>query len=244
MKNKIIIALIGIAMLTAGVAIGICVSPNFKKNSEVENVNLEEYIGYWYDEDKSSGYEMNELSIKKVENNAVTFDYNMAMLCGEKDIKVEINENKGEFSTEQSKGTIKFEKGYIQLSVKNVNYQQTFEKKFEYKESNRRILKIYVGEWYDEGKLNNIKINSIKDNKINFNFGIHRIVGFENLTALLNQDTMIAEFNTNNTNMGDFWKGIYGNIRFENGKITLEITKSECAYVQPTTYTYTIGDVQ
>ena len=240
MKNKNIILIIVVVALIAILMLGAVVLLKGKN----ETINLEEYKGYWYeqkaDEKDVLVVDYSELNIKKVEKNTITFDYRIAMLCGEKDIKVEIKDNKGEFKTEDSKGTIKLSKDKIEFTVKNVNYDETFERSFSYKDSDSRLLQKYVGKWSDEGELDYLSINSIKNNEISFNLDIFRIVGFENLTATLNPDSRVAEFNTNNTDMGDFWKGVYGTIKLEDNEIALEITKSDCEYISPTTYVFNI----
>lgn len=242
MKNKNIILIIVVVVLIATLVLGAIVL--LKENNGT--INLDQYKGYWYDEKEPSKDapivdSLDELNIKKVENNTITFDYKIAMLCGEKDIKVEIKDSKGEFKTEESKGTIKLSQDKIEFTVKNSYYDETFERTFTYKNSDSRFLQKYVGKWCDEGEFDYLTINSIENNEISFNLDIFRIVGFENLTATYNPDSRVAEFNTNNTDMGDFWKGVYGNITLGDHEITLEITKSDCEYISPTTYVFDIG---
>lgn len=96
----------------------------------------------------------------------------------------------------------------------------------------------YLGQWYDEGLYEDLRINSIENNIINFDFGILRTVSYTGLTATYNPDTLTAEFNTNNTDEGDYWKGVYGNIKLRDNEIVLEITKSDCEIISPTTYVF------
>lgn len=118
-------------------------------------------------------------------------------------------------------------------SEKNITEtSKTNENKITYAETDLDILK-YIGYWTDEYELDDLTINSIEGNEINFNFGLFRITTFENIKAYFNADERIAEFNTNSTEMGEFWQGIYGTLKFENNKIIMEITKSECEYVSP-----------
>ena len=107
---------------------------NLYKLYKIENEpNLENYIGNWHvneniNSDVSTGND--ELSIKMAENKIITFDYNLSGLCGEKNISVEINNNIGEFKTLESIGTIEFRDNTVVLKIKNVNYNETFERTF------------------------------------------------------------------------------------------------------------------
>lgn len=111
---------------------------NEEKSSE--STNLENYKGYWYVEKESTestvGFGYDELEIKEINNNnTITFDYSIAELCGDKDIEVKIENNSGDFETEESKGTVKLDNDKILFKVKNVHYDTIFEKTFSYRSS-------------------------------------------------------------------------------------------------------------
>lgn len=87
----------------------------------------------------------------------------------------------------------------------------------------------YIGTWEDEYDGSQIIIKSVYD-KILFDVSIFRIGEYENLIGEIKTDTL-ATFNTNDTNKGEVWKGVYGTLSFEEDKVILEITESECEYV-------------
>ena len=120
------------------------------------------------------------------------------------------------------------------------NVEENFNYESSESKNDKLELQEYVGQWYDEDKLDDLKIKSINNNEINFDLGIFRITTFNNLKAIYNENSKIAEFNTNDTDMGDFWKGVYGTIKFEENQIILEITKSECEYITPSIYVFNI----
>ena len=91
----------------------------------------------------------------------------------------------------------------------------------------------YIGTWQDDEKgTNTLVIKSVNNNKITFELGIFRTVVYENLIATIDSNNKVT-FNTNGTEQGEFWEGVYGNLEFEDNKITVKITKSECDYIQP-----------
>lgn len=154
MKNKKIIAVILVIVLIALVVLGAYL---LMKN-KTESTNLESYKGYWYAKEESTELaEYDELNIKEIKKETITFDYTLAMLCSDKDIKVEIKDGKGDFKTEESQGTIKLENDKVELKVKNTHYDDTeFEKIFSLKSSESRNEKLLndrksqdniVGEW-------------------------------------------------------------------------------------------------
>lgn len=208
------------------------------------NIDLEQYIGYWHVKqdvmEESLTVDNDELNIVRIEGDTLTFDYNISMLCGEKNIKVKIKNKTGNFETKISKGTIKFKQDKIELTVKNINYDKEFKRTFIYKSKESKSLQKYIGKWCDSSNLNHIIMNSINNNEINFDLSIFRIVSFENLTAKYNETTDLIEFNTNDTDMGESWKGIYGNITLIDKEIILKITKSDCENISPNTYIFDI----
>ncbi len=132
-KKKIIISILLVVIIIALiVAIFIMVRVNNTKRLEV-------YQGYWYPEkENQQSIEFNELNIKEVDNNTITFDYMLSMICTDNDIEVKIKNGEGNFKTQKSEGTIKLEKNKVQLTVKNSDFEQVYEKEFDYKSSNRR----------------------------------------------------------------------------------------------------------
>lgn len=91
------------------------------------------------------------------------------------------------------------------------------------------ISEEYIGTWEDEYDGSQIIIKSVND-KILFDIIIDGIVTYENIIGELKKDTS-ATFNTNNTENGEFWKGVYGTLTFEEEKVILDVTESECEYV-------------
>lgn len=113
----------------------------------------------------------------------------------------------------------------------------------ENKKTNDFNFSDYIGKWEVSSQNSNsdcLTIKSINNNEIIFDYSQYRTVNYENLKANLNTETKIAEFNTNDTDMGDFWKGVYGKIKLEDNKVTLEITKSECEYIHTNTYVFDV----
>lgn len=97
------------------------------------NENLENYKGTWYvnkNNDSNLSIENDELTIKSIKDNTIIFDYTLSGLCGEKNITVKINNKVGKFKSLESSGTISFKNDKIILSVKNIHYNETFERTF------------------------------------------------------------------------------------------------------------------
>lgn len=80
----------------------------------------------------------------------------------------------------------------------------------------------YIGRWTDETEGGNeVIINEIDGDEIQFDFGTYRGHLFEDLTAIMT-DSNIAEFNTNDIEDAEYWGGIYGTLEFiDNEKIIL-----------------------
>lgn len=100
-----------------------------------KTINLDEYKGTWYIEESDSSDAsilMDKLDIKSVDNNIITFDYNLSGLCGENNISLDVNNGIGTFNSSESNGTIEFKDNKIIFKVKNINYDQTFERKFTF----------------------------------------------------------------------------------------------------------------
>ena len=98
--------------------------------------------------------------------------------------------------------------------------------------SNKKInLQDFLGIQLKGDDDNDLTIKSIEGNRIVFELSLFRITTFDKITAIYNEKTNTAEFNTNDTDMGDFWKNIYGTLKFEPKKITMEINESKCEYV-------------
>ena len=91
-------------------------------------------------------------------------------------------------------------------------------------------LEEYIGTWEDEYDGSQIIIKSINSNRMLFDVNIVRIGGYENLVGEIKSDSLVI-FNTNNTDTGEFWEGVYGTLTFQEDKVILEITESECEYV-------------
>ena len=93
-------------------------------------------------------------------------------------------------------------------------------------------LNDYVGVWqYFEGGTNpemEIIIKSVSENRIDFDYEVYRIAGFEGINATFNNG--IATFSTDE---------ITGTITFEKGKILLKIDKSSNEYINPDTIEFT-----
>ena len=93
-------------------------------------------------------------------------------------------------------------------------------------------LNDYVGVWqYFEGGTNpemEIIIKSVSENRIDFDYAVYRIAGFEGINATFNNG--IATFSTDE---------ITGTITFEKGKILLKIDKSSNEYINHDTIEFT-----
>ena len=90
-----------------------------------ENYDFTDYIGDWYDDPGEPDDDwpiQNELHIKQVNGNMVTFDYEVAMTCGEDDITVEVINNIGRFRTDESYGVIIFKEDSIELRTMYMYY--------------------------------------------------------------------------------------------------------------------------
>lgn len=145
MKKSVKISIAVLCLIIVGLVGFIVWDKIIKKDSNVsnkfENNNLENCKGYWYTENQSDELvtEYTELHIKDINNNTVTFDYNIAMVCSDNDIKAEIKDGKGEFKTSESQGIIVIEENKVELKVKNIHYGDTeFQKVFSYKASDSR----------------------------------------------------------------------------------------------------------
>ena len=98
-------------------------------------------------------------------------------------------------------------------------------------EENSDITSDYIGNWADDNWKDTLIIKNISNNKVVFDFSIFRIGGYEDLVATIDNATKMASFNTNNTNQGEMWEGVYGTLEFKEKSIILNITKSECEYI-------------
>ena len=97
------------------------------------NGNLENYKGTWYTDENNVDVSIGNdiLNIKTIENNIIIFDYTLSGLCGEKNISANISNNTATFKTLESNGTIEFKNNTIIFKVKNINYNETFERTFK-----------------------------------------------------------------------------------------------------------------
>lgn len=84
----------------------------------------------------------------------------------------------------------------------------------------------YVGTWNDEENLNSIVIQDINNEFLSFSLGIFRVVTFEDLKATFVSDKK-AEFDTSNTDMGENFSTIYGEIELNDSSIVVKIIKSD-----------------
>lgn len=144
MKKSLKVLIIVLCLIIVGLIAFIVWDKVINKKLNVSE-SLEIYKGYWYT-DKESGNsttEYTELNIKDINGNVITFDYDLAMICADKDITAEINDGKGEFKTNESQGTIKLSDNKVELKVKNIKYNDTdFETVFSYKSSDKRKTNI------------------------------------------------------------------------------------------------------
>ncbi|MBR3152628.1 MAG: hypothetical protein IKF52_03380 [Clostridia bacterium] len=145
-----------------------------------------------------------------------------------------VRENEGGNSLGNASGELVFEikdkENIVLLSTTNTTFNLTVGK--TYKLENKDFSK-YIGTWQDDEEgTNTLVIKSVNNNKITFELGIFRTVVYENLIATIDSNNKVT-FNTNGTEQGEFWEGVYGNLEFEDNKITVKITKSECDYIQP-----------
>lgn len=82
----------------------------------VEEVDLNNYVGYWYNcwivdrdnRDEQFFVDVNQLHIKSVENNVITLDYTLTTMIDEKDVVVEVKDNICEFQADGCKVNIAF----------------------------------------------------------------------------------------------------------------------------------------
>lgn len=121
------------------------------------------------------------------------------------------------------------ERKYIYLANSNQEICNTIEeladKLFvngdEKLDKRNKLSQDYVGDWYDDESLDTIKIYSINDDKVEFEWSVYRTFCIDKTVAILTSDNK-ANFNYKD----DEWV-FEGVITFENNEISLELIKAE-----------------
>ena len=104
------------------------------KNTNIETINLNSYLGEWYESEQHfSDTNPNNLSVKEINNNQIIFDLYITRTANFDDVSVSINNNKGTFeaitengpsadgNTSKITGNIELENNTIKLTIDKSN---------------------------------------------------------------------------------------------------------------------------
>lgn len=206
MKNKIIICIVAILLVVVGLITFFVIKSNSKKAEDLEasnkieissNVNLEEYVGYWFlNKDKIDD---KYIHIKEVNYNSVKLDMYFPSNTYINDVEVVVDEDTGniDYSNGDSsfKGTLYFYDNQIVITITESTYegadlgetyrygyiQDSLEKKED--EPIKRIegpvlSSSYAGTWYegyDTDYKNNLLVMGIDGMTINMYLTINDV---------------------------------------------------------------------
>lgn len=212
--------------------------------------DLSKYVGVWKINDSSISDE--EINIKKVEDDIVTFDYLIYRVGEFNEVKAKLDGNVATFDAKNDldwtiKGTIELDNDNVTLKITDSSSELIAKdsKVFKIKGEKSSIkendvtpdldVNNYVGVWRNDDSsspVDELIINAPNGNEVPFEYLIDGITTFENAKATLNGNK--AEFNIKNE-MG--WT-LEGYFVMENDQVSLTITKSSSEYIEAATTIY------
>ncbi len=254
-KNIIIKAIMIIIVLAGGIGIFLflnhddsIVDLETSKNIEVvSNDNLEEYVGYWYENEKNAGFDY--LHVTNAEFQTITFDLVFQQLRSFKDITVTIQNSEGTFEYtdgEQSlKGNLSLydnciiiyitESTYSEVDIDST-YRYNFHTSNEYVPSDEEkeiylkegISTSYVGTWYigkDHSFQDSLLIYGIDGLKVRLLLSLNGVT-FQKAEITFHDQVGSFEFRKNDEEF------IKGKMKLEDNQISLSITESNISEIE------------
>ena len=212
--------------------------------------DLSKYVGVWKINDSSISDE--EINIKKVEDDIVTFDYLIYRVGEFNEVKAKLDGNVATFDAKNDldwtiKGTIELDNDNVTLKITDSSSELIAKdsKVFKIKGEKSSIkendvtpdldVNNYVGVGRNDDSsspVDELIINAPNGNEVPFEYLIDGITTFENAKATLNGNK--AEFNIKN----EIGWTLEGYFVMENDQVSLTITKSSSEYIEAATTIY------
>ena len=238
MKKKMILTICALVLLATGCSLF------------GEKKDLSKYEGVWKNNNSSIPDE--ELNIKKIDDDKLTFDYYLYRITEFKDVEAKLDGNKATFEAKNDlewtiKGEIELDNDIVTFVVKDSSVDlieketTTFKIKGEkssIKENNVAPdfdINGYIGVWRNDDSsslVDEFIINGLNGNEVEFEYLVDGITTFENVKATLNGNR--ADFDVTN----DMEWNLKGYFVMENDKVSLTITECSSEYITPNTIEY------
>lgn len=224
------------------------ISSNTTNNKTSNQVNLNDYVGSWYESyNHTTDKNPSNLKIKKIENNKIAMDLYVSRIAQFSNFEVNINANTGNVEvitdngsssdgkTPKMSATIELSNNTVTINVtrSNILYIESGTKyAFTYKVQNIN-LDSYKGNWYETSRHagdlnpNNINIKKIDGEHVFFDLYVTRTAQFDDVLVIVCENSGKFEAITENgRSTNDEQAKISGRIEFKNNNIILHVEKS------------------
>lgn len=224
------------------------ISDNTVNNTSGNQINLNDYLGSWYEtHNHTNDKNPSNVKIKNVNNNKLVIDLYISRTAQFNNFEVNMNGNTGSFEAvtdngpsidgqiAKISGKIELSNNTVTINVtkSNVKYLNDGTKYiFTYKVKNTN-LNSYKGNWYESSKHasdlnpNNINLKTVDGEFVVFDFYITRIANFDDVSVIVSENYGKFEAITENGRSTDDEIGkISGRIEFKNNNIILHVEKS------------------
>jgi len=224
------------------------ISSNATSNKTTNQVNLNDYVGSWYESyNHTTDNNPSNLKIKKIDGNKMVMELYISRIANFSNFEVNMNENTGKVEaitdngsssdgkTPKMSATIELSNNTVTINVtsSNILYIESGTKyTFTYKIQNIN-LDGYNGNWYESSRHasdlnpNNINIRKIDAENVLFDLYITRTAQFDDVSVIVSENSGKFEAITENgRSTNDEQAKISGRIEFKNNNIILHVEKS------------------